>query len=157
MKLFTQMLSLISLCFVVSFAGAEPINPILQAEIDQPVSAPPIAKPINNDLKQARNYPMQPPLIPHNIRGYEINLNVNKCMACHSRTRTEDSQAPMISVTHFMDRDSNFLAEISPRRYFCNQCHVPQTDAKDVVENNFVDMEHIMQSDQQNNQGANHD
>ncbi|BAN97353.1 hypothetical protein E05_25870 [Plautia stali symbiont] len=26
---------------------------------------------------------------------------------------------------------------VSPRRYFCLQCHVPQTDAKPVVENTF--------------------
>ncbi|WP_111978359.1 nitrate reductase cytochrome c-type subunit [Algibacillus agarilyticus] len=122
-------------------AHADPINPILKAEINQDRPAEAIAKPIVNDVKQVRNYPMQPPLIPHNIRDYPINTNVNKCMACHNRTRTEESQAPMISVTHYMDRDGNFLAEMSPRRYFCNQCHVPQTDAKPVVENTFVDME----------------
>ena len=37
---------------------------------------------------------------------------------------TEESQAPMVSVTHYMDRDGNFLADISARRYFCEQCHV---------------------------------
>ncbi|MCB1961304.1 MAG: nitrate reductase cytochrome c-type subunit, partial [Rhodocyclaceae bacterium] len=29
------------------------------------------------------------------------------------------------------------LSNISPRRYFCNQCHVPQFDAKPLVENTF--------------------
>lgn len=108
--------------------------------------APPesIASPINNDVKQTRNYPMQPPLIPHKIRNYEVNLNSNKCMTCHSRNRTQSSQAPMVSVTHFMDRDGNFLAEISPRRYFCQQCHAVQTDATPLVENTFVDMHHLM-------------
>ena len=95
---------------------------------------------INSDIKQSRNYPMQPPVIPHTTRNYEVNLNTNKCMSCHSRQRTEDSQAPMVSVTHFMDRDGNFLAEISPRRYFCSQCHVTQADTKPLVENTFVDM-----------------
>ncbi len=154
MKLFKRMIKTLVLISLAKFAVAEPINPILKAEIDQEVSSPPIAKPVNNDVKQARNYPMQPPLIPHNIRGYEINLNVNKCMACHSRNRTEESQAPMISVTHFMDRDGNFLAEISPRRYFCNQCHVPQTDAKAVVENEFVDMKQLIKA---NAEGAQDD
>lgn len=73
---------------------------------------------INKDIKQVRNYPMQPPIIPHTIRSYEVNSNNNKCMSCHSRQRTEESQAPMVSVTHYMNRDGNFLAEISPRRYF---------------------------------------
>lgn len=103
-----------------------------------------IAQVSNNDVKQVRNYPMQPPVIPHTTRNYEVNLQTNKCMSCHSRHNTEDSQAPMVSVTHFMDRDGNFLAEISPRRYFCNQCHVVQYQAKPLVENEFVDMYSIM-------------
>lgn len=105
-----------------------------------------IAKMNNKDIKQGRNYPMQPPVIPHKIRNYEVNLNSNKCMSCHSRKHTEESQAPMVSVTHFMDRDGNFLAEISPRRYFCNQCHAPQRDVEPLVENTFVDMHTLMNS-----------
>lgn len=105
-----------------------------------------IPKTINKDIKKARNYPMQPPIIPHTTRSYEVNLNNNKCLSCHSRQRTEDSQAPMVSVTHFMDRDGNFLADLSPRRYFCNQCHVTQLDAKPLVENTFVDMHNLIKT-----------
>ncbi len=123
---------------------AEPINPILKSEINEEVAAPPIGKTLNTDLKQKRNYPMQPPLIPHQTRDYQVNIKVNKCMSCHSRSRTEESQAPMVSVTHFMDRDGNFLAEISPRRYFCEQCHVTQSDVKPVVENTFVDIDSML-------------
>jgi cytochrome c-type protein NapB len=103
-----------------------------------------IPKIVNKDIKQGRNYPMQPPVIPHTSRGYEVNKNNNNCISCHSRQLTEESQAPMVSVTHFMNRDGNFLAEISPRRYFCNQCHVTQSDAKPLVENTFVDMHTLM-------------
>jgi cytochrome c-type protein NapB len=94
----------------------------------------------NEDIKRARNYPMQPPTIPHKIDNYLVNLNVNKCLSCHSRRQTQESQAPMVSVTHYMDRDGNFLAEVSPRRYFCNQCHVPQTTAKPLIKNTFEDV-----------------
>jgi len=100
---------------------------------------------IDSDIRALRNYPMQPPLIPHDTRGYEVNLQANRCMSCHGRRRTEESQAPMISVTHFMDREGNFLAEISPRRYFCNQCHVIQTTTRDVLENDFKDMDELLQ------------
>ncbi len=103
-----------------------------------------IPKVVNKDIKQGRNYPMQPPIIPHTTRSYEVNKNNNKCMSCHSRQRTEESQAPMVSVTHYMNRDGNFLAEVSPRRYFCNQCHVTQLDAKPLVENTFIDMHSMM-------------
>lgn len=103
-----------------------------------------IPKVVNKDIKQGRNYPMQPPIIPHTTRSYEVNKYNNKCMSCHSRQLTEESQAPMVSVTHYMNRDGNFLAEISPRRYFCNQCHVTQLDAKELVENTFIDMHSMM-------------
>lgn len=94
----------------------------------------------NKDIKRARAYPMQPPTIPHKIENYQIDLKVNTCLSCHSRTQIADSQAPMISVTHFMDRDGNFLADVSPRRYFCKQCHVTQVERKNLIKNNFKDV-----------------
>jgi len=101
----------------------------------------------NHDLKRVRNYPMQPPTIPHKIDKYEINLNANTCLTCHSRNLTSKSQAPMVSVTHFMDRYGNFLAEVSPRRYFCNQCHVAQSDSSPLVGNDFQDVATIINAD----------
>lgn len=106
--------------------------------------APVIAKTVNTDIRQVRNYPEQPPVIPHKIDGYQVDLNVNQCMTCHSRTAVEVSQAPMISITHFMNRDGQFLATASPRRYFCTQCHVPATQARPLVENTFVDVDEVL-------------
>lgn len=105
----------------------------------------PMPKPVNSDIRQVRNYPEQPPLIPHTIEGYQIDKNSNKCLSCHSRTAIEVSQAPMVSITHFMNRDNQFLASVTPRRYFCNQCHVPQTDARPLVENDFVDVDEVLE------------
>ena len=51
--------------------------------------------------------------------------STSACRAMRARERA-NSQAPMVSITHFMDRDGQFLASVSPRRYFCIQCHVPQ-------------------------------
>jgi len=84
-----------------------------------------------------RDYVQQPPLIPHKIDSYNITINFNKCMDCHSWTRYREAGATKVSLTHFKDRDGKELSNISPRRYFCNQCHVVQTDAKPLVENNF--------------------
>lgn len=113
--------------------------------IDQNPPAPPMGKVINSDVKQHRAYPMQPPLIPHKVDNYQVDRMANKCLSCHSRKRTQESQAPMISVTHYMDREGNFLADVSPRRYFCNQCHVVQVDAKPLVKNTFVDVDQLLQ------------
>ena len=105
---------------------------------------PMMNKTINDDRIPKRNYPMQPPVIPHKIDNYQVDLNANKCMACHARSRVEETQARMISVTHYMDRDGNFLAELSPRRYFCEQCHVVQTDAKPLVGTSFTDLDTLL-------------
>jgi periplasmic nitrate reductase subunit NapB len=52
--------------------------------------------------------------------------------------------APMISITHFQDREGQMLADVSPRRYFCTACHVPQTNAQPLVTNEFRDMLTLM-------------
>ncbi|ABI38917.1 periplasmic nitrate reductase subunit NapB [Shewanella sp. MR-4] len=122
------------------------VDTLRLAPINVEPTPPAMQAVLNKDIKEMRNYPMQPPVIPHKIDGYQLDLKVNKCMSCHARHRTGDSQAPMVSVTHYMDRDNNFLAELSPRRYFCTQCHVPQLDAKLLVENDFVDMDHLIKA-----------
>lgn len=103
------------------------------------MSAPPVPRTITDDVRRMRNYPEQPPVIPHSIEGYQLTLNTNRCLGCHSRQYIEGSRAPMISVTHFMDRDSQVLADVTPRRYFCVQCHVPQSDVPPLVPNTFRD------------------
>ena len=112
--------------------------------LDQTTRPPPMADPDNSDVRRTRNYAMQPPVVPHKIEGYQLDRNANRCMMCHARTRTQESQAPMISVTHFMDRDGNFLAELSPRRYFCLQCHVPQANLNPLVSNQFRDVDTML-------------
>ena len=81
----------------------------------------------------------QPPVIPHAINGCQITLHTNQYLSCRARQFIEGSGAPMISVTHFIDRDGQILADVTPRRYFCNAFHVPQTDAKLLVPNTFRD------------------
>ena len=98
----------------------------------------------NSAEKEVRNYPEQPPVIPHNIEGYQIDINGNKCLSCHARARTGESQAPMVSITHFMDRDGQFLASVSPRRFFCTECHVPQNVTNPPVSNDFVDIDTML-------------
>lgn len=84
-----------------------------------------------------RDYVQQPPLVPHQIEGYTINLKFNKCLSCHSWKNYKKANATKVSQTHFSDRQENVLANVSPRRYFCTQCHVPQANAQPLVENQF--------------------
>ena len=112
--------------------------------VDQEGHPPPMARVENADLKRVRAYPMQPPTIPHAIDGYQVDRNSNRCMLCHARANAATFQAPPVSVTHYMDRDDQFLASISPRRYFCLQCHVVQTDAPVLVANQFRDVDSLL-------------
>lgn len=84
-----------------------------------------------------RDFVQQPPLIPHTTKGYNITKNFNKCLDCHAWSRVSETGATKISITHFKSYAGTELSNISPRRYFCTQCHVPQTDAKPLVGNNF--------------------
>jgi cytochrome c-type protein NapB len=107
--------------------------------------APAMQRQITDDVRRRRNYPDQPPVIPHAIEGYALDLNANKCLSCHTRKFSEQSQAPMISVTHYQDRDGNTLGGVAPRRYACLTCHVPQTTASPLVPNSFTDVDDLVE------------
>jgi cytochrome c-type protein NapB len=85
-----------------------------------------------------RDYLQQPPLIPHQIEDYQINIKFNKCLSCHSWANYKQAKATKISQTHFESRDGAILANVSARRYFCTQCHVPQANAQPLVDNTFT-------------------
>jgi nitrate reductase (cytochrome), electron transfer subunit len=146
MKIISGIITIILLGATLSFAD-DNIATLRGAAIDQELDPPRISRVENSDFKRKRAYPMQPPTIPHKTDDYQLDLNVNKCLSCHSRKQSEDSQAPMISVTHYQDRDGNFLADVSPRRYFCEQCHVVQTETKPLLENDFVDIDELLRED----------
>jgi cytochrome c-type protein NapB len=114
------------------------------APLNEEGPAPPMMPTRNTAEKEPRNYPEQPPVIPHSIDGYQIDINGNKCLSCHARARTGESQAPMVSITHFMDRDGQFLASVSPRRFFCTECHVPQSVVTPPVSNDFTDIDTML-------------
>lgn len=84
-----------------------------------------------------RDFALQPPLIPHSIDGFEITLQANSCLLCHSKANFENTGAPMASPTHFTALDGETLETVSTRRYFCNQCHVRQVEAEPLVENTY--------------------
>ena len=84
-----------------------------------------------------RDFVQQPPLIPHTIESYIVSKEFNKCMDCHAWSRAGEAKATKISITHFKSREGAEMSSVAPNRYFCNQCHVSQTDAKPLVGNTF--------------------
>jgi hypothetical protein len=98
----------------------------------------------NTAEKEIRNYPEQPPVMPHSIDGYQIDMNGNKCLSCHARARSGESQAPMVSITPHYGPQRPVLASVSPRHFFCTECHVLQNVATPPVTNDFLDVDILL-------------
>ncbi len=135
-----------ALCFAVALLTALGSAPLASAQqpiglrgtdVSSPEASPGSYKLMPDSAPIQRDYVQQPPLIPHKVEGYEISKNFNRCMDCHSWSRYQETKATKVSLTHFKDRDGGELSNISPRRYFCTQCHVSQTDAPPLVANTF--------------------
>jgi len=113
------------------------------SELDEPSNMVEVKRNINDKAPIDRDYLHQPPLIPHKVKGYKINLKFNKCLTCHSWANYKNASATKISQTHFSGRDGEAMSNVAPRRYFCTQCHVPQADAKPLVQNEFKSVNSI--------------
>lgn len=86
----------------------------------------------------ARTFSTQPPLIPHAIEDFDaVTLESNPCLSCHGPANYESVGAPKMADSHFKGRDGNTLTDVSAARHQCTACHVPQADAKPLVENTF--------------------
>lgn len=87
--------------------------------------------------REARNYRQQPPIVPHSMDQYQIDLRTNQCLTCHDWSNAGDRGAPTLSMSHYLDRNGTQLDTVAGTRWFCNQCHVPQADAPALVGNTF--------------------
>ncbi len=136
MKAFIIALALIVVSSV-AWAGAANVQSLRgDAALDAPSAQTSAKAWQDGEGKIQRNYAQQPPLVPHSIEDFPITREDNSCLACHNW----DSQMPgatKVAVSHFVNRDGEALSNISPNRYFCTQCHVPQTDARPLVPNIF--------------------
>ncbi|CNH03679.1 nitrate reductase cytochrome c-type subunit [Yersinia pekkanenii] len=136
-----RFLSVISLLALLVLAGVASAASNVDMDLSQSPEASATAegkvKMPKQQQRMALNYVNQPPLIPHSVDGYQISKNTNRCLQCHGVEHYRTTGAPRVSPTHFIDRDGKVSSDVSPRRYFCLQCHVPQTDAAPIVGNSF--------------------
>lgn len=114
---------------VKSLGGGQVLNTIN--------AAPDVSRQSTPDGGFGRAYRQQPPLIPHKVDRYQITATNNACMNCHDWPGNIEVKAPKVSETHYVDRQGVRLDKIAGTRYFCQQCHVPQEDARPLVGNNF--------------------
>ncbi len=134
---------IVLICGILVFGSsvavaAEPVRSLRgSASLDKNLDAPEMKNTQRDRDPIPRDYVQQPPLIPHKIDRYRITKNNNKCLSCHSWSTYKQVGATKVSLTHFKNRAGTDLANVSPLRYFCTQCHVPQVNAKPLVENDF--------------------
>ncbi len=112
-----------------------------------------------------RSYENAPPLIPHSVEGLlPITRSNNQCLSCHTPEAAKSMNATPIPASHFTDfrpktelKDGKIVKDgkvikntsdvtlakfkkmkkLSPARFNCSQCHVPQANVKPLVENTF--------------------
>jgi len=128
----------LTLLFTV-FASVAVANTPVAKDINSTVES--VSPAYTNPVKDAGNipttFPYQPPLVPHSIRGLQVTANANQCLGCHSPEVAPTTGATRVPESHFMDRDGKRTEGTSPRRYFCLQCHVQQTEVNPIVQNKF--------------------
>lgn len=124
-------------CVGGSAAAADPLQSLRgTTAVDEPDPSTPIY-PVREGQRYERSFLQQPPMIPHRIDKYEIDLKVNQCLRCHDWPNNVQEKAPLVSVSHFFDRNGSKLDKVAGQRWFCTQCHAPQVDAKPLVANRF--------------------
>ncbi|EIJ69082.1 nitrate reductase cytochrome c-type subunit [Pasteurella bettyae] len=133
---------IILLTMMAGFAFAES-NIVNQTEVPSSIEgiSEKVEPAFQNPQKSRSNIPVtfinQPPLVPHSIRGLQVTKNVNQCLGCHGLDFYKTTGAPRLPQSHFITRDGEVKEGESPRRYFCLQCHVQQTDVDPIVQNKF--------------------
>lgn len=88
-----------------------------------------------------RTFVGQPPVVPHDVEKYvPITVEDNACLECHVTNELRGKPMPKMGVSHFStskkEKDGSPAVEMS--RFQCDTCHVPQADAKPLVDNRFV-------------------
>ena len=89
----------------------------------------------------ARSFKDAPPLIPHAMPTFDqISLGENKCLDCHSPDTYRQKDSPRVGDSHmqFVDTKDGMKRVVQMSRYQCTSCHVPQVDAKPLVDNAYI-------------------
>ena len=132
---------------VIGCATTMAPTPMRGADVTAPDKAP--------DLKQyaektpgvgqvkliERTFVGQPPMVPHNIEKYvPLTIEENACMECHQTDEIRGQKIPQIGSSHFSKtlKTKAGAPVLEMSRFQCDSCHVPQVDAKPLVESRFV-------------------
>jgi cytochrome c-type protein NapB len=136
-KILACVIAAMFICMAAPAGAADPLQSLRgKAAVNESDPSSPIY-PVREGLRNERSFLQQPPMIPHRVDKYEIDLKVNQCLRCHDWPNNAQENAPLVSVSHFYDREGTKLDKVAGQRWFCTQCHAPQVDAKPLVANRF--------------------
>jgi cytochrome c-type protein NapB len=142
-SLMTLLTLAVAACAVTSY----PVNSLRGSDAATADQAPEALtyggkKPGQDDLI-ARTLKGQPPLIPHSLEGInEITATENDCLDCHITDEYRGKKMPRVGQSHLLPAASaDAEPELNMKRWQCNSCHVPQVEAKPLVENTFQGIE----------------
>jgi cytochrome c-type protein NapB len=86
-----------------------------------------------------RPYAIAPPRVPHGVADFlPITLAQNACVDCHAVAEKKPGEATPLPPSHYTDlrnAPDRVGTEVTGARYVCTACHVPKTDAPDLVRN----------------------
>lgn len=139
----TLKLSLIALLSVATcWSTAQTVTALRDSTVPSVDKAPAIqpylgSKPGGHALIQ-RTFQQQPPLVPHKVEGFDdITSEDNACMDCHIHKEIRGQKIPQVKESHLVKPVNLDAPVLSNARWQCNSCHVPQIDAKPLVDNIF--------------------
>ncbi|MDP3037663.1 MAG: nitrate reductase cytochrome c-type subunit [Rhodocyclaceae bacterium] len=96
---------------------------------------------VGQPLLISRTFVGQPPMVPHDVEKYvPITMDENACLECHITDELRGQKVPKLGVSHYSatlkTRDGK--PAVAMDRFQCDSCHVPQVDAKPLVDSKFV-------------------
>lgn len=138
MKKFVIILTVAMLAIFITTSAIAEVQSLRGDDLTNMAKKPSKKKIISVEGGIERSYKQQPPMVPHTVDKYKINLKNNGCLKCHSEMTYEKEKAPKVGDSHYVNRDGEVLDTISSSRYFCDQCHTTQVGAEPLVQNNFV-------------------
>jgi cytochrome c-type protein NapB len=124
------------------WSTAQTVSAMRSSEVPAVDKAPEIqpylgSKPGGHALIQ-RTFQQQPPLVPHKVEGFDdITNEDNVCLDCHIHKEVRGQKIPQVKESHLVKPVNPAAPELHKSRWQCNSCHVPQIDAKPLVENVF--------------------
>jgi nitrate reductase (cytochrome), electron transfer subunit len=89
--------------------------------------------------KFQRAFENAPPMIPHNVDDFlPIKRDDNQCLDCHHPNEAIDAEAPATPASHFYNlRTNTKLDDLAGANFNCTQCHAPQSNAPQIIRNEF--------------------